>query len=129
VTRQSHPRDWSKGEVSSDLAGFESDLRSIRDYVPGDPVKYISWKSTAKTGILKTRELSSLEMEHFIIDMDRIEKGDLEHAVSCITYAVLKFLRTRTPVGLHLGGETLKPDITSAHKLRILTKLALYGEE
>jgi uncharacterized protein (DUF58 family) len=129
LTRQSHSQNRSKGEASSDVAGFESDLRSIRNYVSGDPVKYISWKSTAKTGLLKTKELSSIDMEHFIIDMDRMEKRDLEHTVSCVTYTVLKLLRTRTPVGLHVDGETLKPDASAAHRLRILTKLALYGED
>ncbi|GKT06941.1 DUF58 domain-containing protein [Desulforhabdus sp. TSK] len=129
LTRQSHSQNPSKGEALSDLAGFEEDLRSIRNYVSGDPVKYISWKSTAKTGLLKTKELSSIEREHCIIDMDRMEKRDLEHAVSCVTYTILKLLRTRTPVGLHLDGETLKPDVSAAHRLRILTKLALYGED
>lgn len=118
----------SRGESSSNLAGYDSDLLSIRNYVTGDPPKYISWKSTAKTGQLKTKELSSIELKKVIIDFDRMDKGNLEHAISCVTFTVLKLLRSRIPVGLTIDGETLAPDLSGSHKVKMLTKLALYGQ-
>jgi len=128
LTHLSNRQIRSRGETSSNLAGFDSDLISIRNYVAGDPPKYISWKSTAKTGQLKTKELSSIELQNVIIDFDRMDKGNLEYAISCVTFTVLKLLRSRTPVGLAIDGEMIGPDISGAHKVKILTKLALYGQ-
>ena len=118
----------SRGESPSNLTGYDSDLLSIRNYVTGDPPKYISWKSTAKTGQLKTKELSSIQLDNVIIDFDRMDKGHLEHAISCVTYTVLTLLRSRIPVGLTIDGDTMGPDLSGAHKERMLTRLALHGQ-
>ena len=118
----------SRGESPSNSAGYDSDLLSIRNYVTGDPPKYISWKSTAKTGQLKTKELSSIQLDNVMIDFDRMDKGNLEHALSCVTYTVLTLLRSRIPVGLTIEGDTLGPDLSAAHKERMLTRMALHGQ-
>jgi uncharacterized protein (DUF58 family) len=118
----------SKGDVSCNALGHDSDVMSIRDYVTGDPLKYISWKSTAKTGHLKTKELSSIELRNAMIDFDAMDKRNLEDAVSCATYMVLRLMKLNIPVGLVIGGETLKPSASAAHRLKMLTKLASYGQ-
>jgi uncharacterized protein (DUF58 family) len=120
-----HNARW-KGDVSSNTTGYESELISIRDYISGDHPKYINWKSTAKTGNLKTKELSSIELQHVMINFDTMDKRDLEFAVSCITYNVLRLMRSQVPVGMTIAGETIKPGLSPSHKIRILTRLALY---
>jgi len=89
-------------------------------------MKYISWKSTAKTGALKTRELAAIEERPVILDVDRLRTDDLEWSLSCATYWVLRLLRWRVPVGLILGGETIGPRVSQAHRLSILKRLAVY---
>lgn len=116
-----------KGEENSRSAGHDSDILSIRNYVAGDPLKYISWKSTAKTGSLKTKELSSLEFQPVIIEFDKMAIKNVELKISCITFIILKLFRSRIPVGLSISGETYKPGNSHAHKKVILRKLALYG--
>jgi len=118
----------SRGDRSSERVGHDVDILSIRDYVAGDPPKYINWKSTAKTGDLKTKELSSVELQHVMINFDQMDKADTEHTISCITYMIVSLIRSKVPVGLIIGGETYKPNSSPAHKLKILAKLALYGE-
>jgi uncharacterized protein (DUF58 family) len=39
--------------------GLGSDLRELREHVPGDPFKRIAWKATARTGKLMVREYES----------------------------------------------------------------------
>ncbi|PID39428.1 MAG: hypothetical protein CSA24_02610 [Deltaproteobacteria bacterium] len=39
--------------------GLGSDLRELREHVPGDPFKRIAWKATARTGKLMVREHES----------------------------------------------------------------------
>jgi len=114
------------GEVAVDRMGYDSDILSIRDYVPGDPMKYINWKSTAKTGSLKTKELAAIEERPVILDMDRPRAEDLEWLLSCATYWVLRLTRSRVPVGLIMGGETIRPGVSRAHRRSILERLAVY---
>ena len=117
-----------KGDTSTLAIGYDSDIISIRDYTLGDPLKYISWKSTAKTGVLKTKELSAIELQQILIDFDKMDKQDLEHRISCVTFLILKFIRSNIPVGLVIEGEHFRPAVSRTHKFNLLTKLALYGQ-
>jgi uncharacterized protein (DUF58 family) len=115
-----------KGEKTSDRSGYESDMISIRAYVQGDPVKYINWKATAKTGALKTKELSSLIFQPVVIDFEKINIGDLEEKLSCVAYTIFHLLRKNIPIGLKIKENLYAPDTSSAHKRNMLRELALY---
>jgi uncharacterized protein (DUF58 family) len=122
----------SRGEHATNKTGYEADIISLRDYIEGDPLKYIHWKATAKTGRLKTKELSSLSHQPVIIDFDALPLKDLEEKISCVTYILLRLLKRNIPVGLRIGGTLYKPfskphqERTKTLKLAMLTKLALY---
>ncbi len=118
-----------RGDESSNALGHDADIISIRDYIPGDPIRYISWKSTAKTGRLKTREHSSIEKRQVMIDFDKTDKRRLEYVISCATYTILKLLRAGSPVGLVIGGKVYKPGLGSYHRWCMLRDLALYGKD
>jgi uncharacterized protein (DUF58 family) len=121
--------DRFKGEKELNKPGYDSDIISIRDYVHGDPLKYISWKSTAKTGSLKVKELSTIERRQVTIDFDIFEKGDLERALSCTAFVVISLLHLKIPVGLRIGGEVLAPGLSTVHRRNVLVRLALYGKD
>lgn len=121
---QKQTRD--KGDKDSDRGGFEADMISIREYVLGDPLKYINWKATAKTGKLKTKELSSLAFQPMIIDFDKVMVRDVEERISCIAYSLVQILRRNIPVGLKLKTIIRPPDTSLSHRLAMLTDLALY---
>jgi uncharacterized protein (DUF58 family) len=116
-----------KGEHSSDKSGYESDIISIREYVHGDPIKYINWKATAKTGELKTKELSSLTYQPVVIDFTMVDIEDGEEKISCIAYTIVQLIRKNIPIGLRLNGAFFAPAVSSTHKATMLTELALYG--
>jgi uncharacterized protein (DUF58 family) len=116
-----------KGEHSSDKTGYESDIISIREYVHGDPIKYINWKATAKTGELKTKELSSLTFQPVVIDFSTVDIEDTERRISCIAYTIVQLIRKNIPIGLRLNSTFFAPSVSSNHKATMLTELALYG--
>jgi uncharacterized protein (DUF58 family) len=116
-----------KGEHCSDKAGYESDIISIREYVHGDPIKYINWKATAKTGELKTKELSSLTFQPVVIDFDTVDIEDTEQRISCITYTIVQLIRKNIPIGLRLNGAFFAPSVSNSHKTTLLTELALWN--
>jgi len=128
-TSPNNRRIKSQGDVSSSAAGFESEVLSIRDYATGDPTKYICWKSTAKTDALKTKEMSSIDAPHVMIDFNRMDVRDIEAALSCAAFLVLKGIKAGTPVGLIIDGDIFPPASYPAHKVRLLTRLALHGKK
>jgi uncharacterized protein (DUF58 family) len=126
----------SKGDRTFDRAGFEAEILSIRNYRYGDPQKYIHWKASARTGQLKTKELSSLLHRPLIIDFDEVPIRDVEEKISCITYVIVKSYRLNMPVGIKIGGRTFRHADNRSHmgkdgtgKIAVLRELALYGTE
>jgi uncharacterized protein (DUF58 family) len=95
----------------------------------GDPLKYIHWKATAKTGRLKTKELSSLAHRPVIIDFEKVSIANVEERISSVAYAIVQFTKKNIPVGLKINGNLYLPDVSSAHKLSMLRELALYGTD
>jgi len=114
------------GELPADRRGFESDVISIRNYATGDPLKYINWKATAKTGELKTKELSVLSRRPVVIDFDGLDAGNMEEKISRVAYILLKLIKENVAVGLKLKGRLYGPEVSRSHRLEMLTGLALY---
>lgn len=118
-----------RGERTSDTIGYDADIISIREYVRGDPLKYIHWKATAKTGKLKTKELSSLSYQPVLIEFENVLIRDIEDRISCVAYTIVQLLRNNVPVGLRIAGRVYPPDVSTVHKLAILKELAMYGKD
>jgi len=116
----------SRGERASEKIGYDTDIISIREYVRGDPIKYIHWKATARTGKLKTKEHSSLSYQPVIIEFDRVIVKDIEERISCVAYTIVQLIRNNVPVGLKINGRLYPPDVTAAHKMSMLRELAVY---
>ncbi|MDO8282763.1 MAG: DUF58 domain-containing protein [Thermodesulfovibrionia bacterium] len=115
------------GELPVNKAGFYPEMISIRDYISGDPLRYINWKATAKTDKLQTKELSSASFNPVVIDFDAIEMKILEEKISCITYAVLQLHNKGVPFGFKIRDKIYLPETTNYHKYTVLNELALYG--
>lgn len=115
-----------RGETSSDKVGFDGDMLSIRNYAPGDPFKFINWKATAKTGHLKTKELSSLIYEPVIVDLDDLP-FHIEKKLSFASYIINELFNLRIPFGLRIGEKLFAPDLSHSHKIKLLKELALYN--
>jgi uncharacterized protein (DUF58 family) len=116
------------GDLSSNLAGHESDILSIRNYVAGDPLKIINWKATAKTGRLKTKELASSESPRVMLDFHSMRRETVESTLSCLAYWIVKLSRSKIPVGLSIDGDVFRPDCSTGHKKALLKRLALHDQ-
>lgn len=116
----------ARGEKSSDKSGYDSDILSLREYSYGDPLKYIHWKASAKTGTLITKEFSTLLLQPIVIVFEEVPVKEIEKRISCVTHAILKHHKQNIPVGLRIGGEIYNPDVSSQHKRALLKALALY---
>ncbi len=113
------------GEHYAQKSAYDGELVSIRNYTSGDPSKYIHWKSSAKTGELKTKEFLMASHQPVLIDFERVDIRDREEKISCITYFIIKAFRNKIPVGLKLTGTIYKPGLSKTHKISMLRGLAL----
>jgi uncharacterized protein (DUF58 family) len=121
-------RSRAGGEFQAGRKGYEGDISRISDYSGGEPLKLIHWKLSARHGLLKVKELSTVARPPVVLELDRLP-GNLENRLRCASWLIGNCLRENRPVGLRLGpGKLLPPDTGRAHKLRLLTELALYGQ-
>ncbi|MDX9714122.1 MAG: DUF58 domain-containing protein [Dissulfurispiraceae bacterium] len=111
----------------SDSRGYESGIISLRPYQAGDPLRHIHWKAAAKTDKLLTKEFPSSRAEPVLINFDELDIPDIETKISCTAYALNRLIRQGTPAGLVIEKKVLKPSLGSGHRLKMLEKLALYG--
>ena len=119
----------ARGEASTERAGYEGDMLSLRDYAHGDPMKYIHWKASAKSRELKTKELSSLSQQPVVIDFEKTGIRNREERISCVTYLLLRLYRRNIPAGLRIKGLVFAPGTSASHKIAMIRELALYGEK
>lgn len=121
----------TKGEeTASERRGAEDhDLRSIREYQAGDPLKKIHWKSSARTGRWLTKEFSTAARDCVMVDLDQLRGLGVEKGLSCAAFVINAAVRRGTPVGLVAGTQRYEPEASIPHKRKLLKVLALYGED
>lgn len=114
--------------LQASKVGMQGDIISIREYAERDPLKYIHWKASAKTGELKTKELTELTDLPQIIDIEQIEIKDIEEKISCITWTIIQMYKKGIPFGLRAGKTIFPPDYSRNQKIKILKFLSEYGD-
>ena len=100
-------------KISDPLYEDATRYRSVREYVPGDPLSHISWKHSAKTGKLMTREFlptynysALLVMNLCAPDYDL--KGRyawIERIIETAASMVFSMVRQKQEVGLICAGK------------------------
>ena len=109
----------------STARGSEGDIHSIGDYVPGDPLKSIHWKLSARQQNLKIKQLNRPFSESVVIDLDELP-GGVEARLSQGCYLINHHYRQGRAVGLRLADRWWAPALGDSHKYRLLKALALY---
>lgn len=120
-----------KTKTESELSkgkSYEGELTGVRNYIDGDPLKYIHWKATAKTSSLKTKEFSPPCGSPVVININDFS-GSIEEKISKATYALIKLAGMGNPVGLKAGTVFFKPETGQVHLRRLLSALAFYNTE
>jgi uncharacterized protein (DUF58 family) len=65
-----HPRHHHNGVTTDDSLRGSHDLRDVREYQPGDEVRHLHWKATARTGRLMVRDYADPEQPRFTLLLD-----------------------------------------------------------
>ena len=103
------------------------DFHGIREYVPGDPLKQVAWKSLAKGQGMQVKEFVDYVDSRIWLDWDMFYGFSTEERLSRLCYCVLQLAKSSAPYGLKLPGIEIAPGSGIEHRDRLLRALALYG--
>ncbi|MGI5151725.1 DUF58 domain-containing protein [Plantactinospora sp. CA-294935] len=65
-----YPRHHHEGTSTDRAPRGSAQLLDVREYVPGDEVRHLHWKATARTGRLMVRDLADPEQPRFTLLLD-----------------------------------------------------------
>ncbi|WP_181193317.1 DUF58 domain-containing protein [Prauserella shujinwangii] len=65
-----HPRHHHEGAATDAVLRGSIDLRDVREYQPGDEVRHLHWRATARTGRLMVRDLADPQQPRFTVLLD-----------------------------------------------------------
>lgn len=130
------------GHVPSKMIGEGTDFHSLREYIPGDAMRKINWKATARHAKLISNEYEAGKRADVIIVIDSREVNALGGRINALDYSARAaasiahyVLEVGNRVGLiSLGGvpRWVHPDHGSRHFLRLaytLSSLEPRGKE
>ena len=95
------------GPLPSPRVGEGVEFHAVREYQPGDPLKIINWKATARTGRIMANEYESERKVDVVFIVDASYTGDLvfDHLVRAAASLMLNALNNGTSFGLLLSEE------------------------
>lgn len=106
------------------------DFFSLRDYQPGDSVRSVAWKVSARTGELMVRTLADPPGKRvWLVVDDAMQEANLERGLSVCAGLALAFLSQGRDVGLRVlrGGVLLPPRPGQRQLSTLLDALGTYG--
>ncbi len=109
---------------------------ALREFSPGDPLRWIHWPTTARKESLYVRQFDGTPASDWLIFLDQaaaVQAGEganstEEHAIILAASLAVSGLHSGIPVGLAANGETpiwLAPQLGGAQRWEILRNLAL----
>ena len=111
----------------------EGDFRGLRDYRPGDDLRWIHWRSSAKASDLMVREFETGQADRIMVILDRSsprepspdQPGIFETAVSIAATTILRFDRQGFHTRLLTQGNATALGQGVDHVLRAFRMLSL----
>ena len=117
-------RHREEGELVDPVGS--DDFVDIREYVPGDPIKNIIWRSFARSDEVVVKNYASYIEPRAWFDFAEVA-GDVETKLSRLAGLALTATRLEREFGLRLPGVEIQPSVGQAHLEQVLRELALYG--
>jgi uncharacterized protein (DUF58 family) len=116
-----------QGDEGTSRAGVGQEVHSLRDHRPGEDVRAIHWRTSARIGRLIgiDREQERRRRVCVVLDQRRLSGDSLERAVEDAAALFERELDQGGDVGLAVSGETLLAASGAPHRAAGLSLLAL----
>lgn len=116
------------GETVLHADGLE-EYTGLRKYQAGDSWRRVSWKASARSDEVYTKEFAGGQPELQWIEWKAITASGTEARLSIMTRLVMDAEAGQRYYGLRMPNIELSPDHGNRHYLQCLKTLALYGNE
>ena len=120
-------RALDQGEARHRQPGL-SQFAGLRNYVRGDSLQRIHWKSLPKTRTPMVKQFEDGEQPECWLDLALTPGADLDARLSQLARWVVDLAETPVAFGLRLGGDQIDLDRGPAHRHRCLSALAQFGQ-
>lgn len=120
-----------EGLPATDLSRDDVSFHALREYQPGDDLRHVHWKSTARTGDVMVRQYEETRRSHFVIGLstnpaDYRDDDEFELAISAAGSLGLRALRDSQRVEVRVQ-QRLLPSATGKQFLDSLSALSHSG--
>lgn len=104
-----------EGMVSRELARDDIAFHALSEYQPGDDLRHVHWRSTARTGTIMVRTYEQTRRSHFVIGLstnpaEYADEDEFELAVSAAGSLGLRALRDSYSVDVRTQAGRLRTD-------------------
>ncbi|MFT4158074.1 MAG: DUF58 domain-containing protein [Microbacterium sp.] len=101
-----------EGLPAADLSRDDVSFHALLEYQPGDDLRHVHWRSTARTGTMMVRQYEETRRSHFVIGLSRVASEyatpeDFELAISVAGSIGLRALRDSQRVDVRVQGREL----------------------
>ncbi|MFB8189354.1 DUF58 domain-containing protein [Microbacterium sp. NPDC055988] len=101
-----------EGLPAADLSRDDVSFHALLEYQPGDDLRHVHWRSTARTGTMMVRQYEETRRSHFVIGLSRsagdyATADDFELGISAAGSIGLRALRDSQRVDVRVQGREL----------------------
>lgn len=115
-----------RGDHGVARKGEGEHVHGLREYQPGDPLRRIAWRTSARHQTLYSRVMESPSEEACELNWYLMGGGDTEEKLSILTAWILRAERYQIPYSLEMPGAALPADLGEEHRGACLEILALF---
>jgi len=117
-----------RGDQGAAQKGEGEHFHGLREYQPGDPLRRIAWRTSARHQKLYSREMETPREQSCELNWYLMGTGQTEEKLSILTAWVLRAERQQIPYSLEMPGAALPADLGRAHRDACLEILALFND-
>lgn len=118
-----------RGDHGIAQRGEGEHFHGLREYRPGDPMRRIAWRTSARHQKLYSREMESPRDDACELNWYLLGSGRTEEKLSILAAWILRAERRQIPYSLEMPGAALPADLGKGHRDACLEILALFRAE
>jgi uncharacterized protein (DUF58 family) len=115
-----------RGDEGAAHQGEGEHFHGLREFQPGDPLRRIAWRTSARHQKLYSRVMEDPREEACELNWYLLGSRDTEEKLSILTAWILRAERSQIPYSLEMPGAALPADMGEEHRDACLKILALH---